>query len=370
MSAQCHLAGEQRVVRAGRQNDDFRPGLPFPRFWTVFVQPPDRADDRFVGQFEQMHESRCFRESGRRLGCLSCHDPHHFPTPAEKVAYYRGRCLECHAERGCRLPASDRLAQSKVDHCAGCHMPRESNLDIPHAASANHRIPRRPGGGDDLVGTRPRKNSRDRRHLIIFDGERLTADERAEVERDRGVALCQGGAAGAKIALPLLEAALAARSNDVTAWESKGYALRGLGRPEDALAAFRSALSWEPTRESALVEAARLAAKLDRRPDAAAYLKRAVAINPSRSDYHAELALVYFHLSDWTASAAECQRALRLSAASLAVRKLLVQCYLNLGNVQAARSELDTVLGFDPPDRADLLRSFAVQSRSGGGSAP
>ena len=28
--------------------------------------------------------------------------------------------------------------------------------------------------------------------------------------------------------------------------------------------------------------------------------------------------------------------------------------------------ELETVLGFDPPDRADLLCAFAIQSGSGG----
>ena len=212
---------------------------------------------------------------------------------------------------------------------------------------------------------KPGRTGRDRRHLVIFHRERMDGDERALVERDRGVALCRDGAAGARVALPLLEAALAARSDDVTAWECKGHALYSLGRYDEALAAFRKALTMEPGRESALVEAARVAAKLDRRQDAAAYWQRAIAINPWRSDYHAELACVYFSDRDWQASADACLQALRLNSSWLKVRKLLVQCYLNLGNIEAARGELETVLGFDPPDRADLLRSFAVQSRSG-----
>jgi tetratricopeptide (TPR) repeat protein len=163
----------------------------------------------------------------------------------------------------------------------------------------------------------------------------------------------------------LLEAALAARSDDVIAWESKGHALHSLGRNEEALAAFRKALTGEPGRESAVVEAARIAAMLDRLQDAAAYLERAIAINPWRSDYHAELALVYFRERNWQASADACQQALHFNSSWLKVRKLLVQCYLNLGRIEAARGELETVLGFDPPDRADLLRSFDVQSRSG-----
>jgi Flp pilus assembly protein TadD len=361
--AQCHLAGNARIVRVGRRNEDYRPGLPFPRFWTVFVQPPDRAEDRFVGQFEQMHESPCFRASRGRLGCISCHDPHHFPTPEERVAYYRGRCLECHAERGCSLPASDRLERSRDDDCTGCHMPKASSFDIPHSASANHRVPRHAGGRDPFRA-KPESTGRDRRLPVVFHRERLDAGERTEIERDRGVALCRDGPAGARVALPLLEAALAARTDDVTAWECKGLALGGLGRYDEALAAFREALTREPGRESALVGAARVAARLDRCQDAAAYWRRAIAIDRWRSDYHSELAFLSFRDRDWQSTADACRDALRLNATSVKVRKLLIQCYLNLGKIEAARGELETVLGFDPPDRADLLRSFALQSRA------
>jgi hypothetical protein len=362
--AQCHLAGNSRIVRVGRRNEDYRPGLPFPRFWTVFVPPPDRAGNRFVGQFEQMHESPCFRASQGRLGCTSCHDPHHFPTPAERVAYYRGRCQECHAQRGCSLPVSDRLARSRDDDCTGCHMPKANSFDIPHAASADHRIPRHAGGGDPFSAQHG-STGHDLRHLVVFQHERLDADERAEVERDRGVALGRDGPEGARVALPLLEAAVAARPDDVTAWECKGLALGSLGRYPEALAGLREALAREPGRESALVEAARVAGKLDRRQDAVAYWRRAIALNRWRSDYHAELARLYFRDRDWQAAADACRDALRLNSTWLPVRKLLVQCALNLGDLAAARGELETVLGFDPPDRADLLRSFSLQVRAG-----
>ncbi len=106
---QCHLIGHHRVLRAGRREEDFRPGLPFEPFWTVFVQPANQGENRFVGQVEQMHKSRCFLASEGRLGCISCHDPHVLPSAEEKTAYYRNRCLECHADRGCSLPTKTRL---------------------------------------------------------------------------------------------------------------------------------------------------------------------------------------------------------------------------------------------------------------------
>ena len=62
--------------------------------------------------------------------------------PAEKIAYYRGRCLECHAERGCSLNVGAQSVQNQNDNCIGCHMPRASSSDIAHGAASNHRIPR------------------------------------------------------------------------------------------------------------------------------------------------------------------------------------------------------------------------------------
>ena len=119
---QCHLIGDHRVLRAGRSEEDYRPGLPFDRFWTVFVQPSSQDESRFVGQVEQMHKSQCYIASQGRLGCISCHDPHKLPAPEQKSAYYRSRCLECHAEHGCSLPAPARLARSRDDDCTACHM--------------------------------------------------------------------------------------------------------------------------------------------------------------------------------------------------------------------------------------------------------
>ena len=120
---QCHLNGHQRVLRLDRREEDYRPGLPFHEIWTVLDTAGGAAEQRFVGQVEQMHESRCYSASKGALGCTSCHDPHRLPEPGEQIAYYRRRCLECHAEKGCSLATAVRLARSRDDDCVSCHMP-------------------------------------------------------------------------------------------------------------------------------------------------------------------------------------------------------------------------------------------------------
>jgi Flp pilus assembly protein TadD len=355
---QCHLNGLRRVLRDGHRDDDYRPGLPFYQFWTVLEPVTDKAPNRFVGQVEQMHESRCYRASDGRLGCISCHDPHRLPAVEARVSYYRDRCLSCHADRGCTLPVAVRSAQGQKNDCAGCHMPRAQNSDVIHAATADHRILRRPAAPQESpMRTQPPRPEDWR--VVSFHAKLMNEAERASTHRDIGVALCRDGREGARYALPLLDAALAAHPDDLTAWQAKGVALGQLGRFQEGLAAFRHALEKNPDEEPVLTEAAYQAAVAGQRKDAIAYWRRAIAIDPWRSAYHAFLAPLQFQERDWQATAESCRRALQLNPAELDARKLLVRTYLRLGNREAARQELDVLLGFDPPGREELLRSFA-----------
>jgi tetratricopeptide (TPR) repeat protein len=186
---------------------------------------------------------------------------------------------------------------------------------------------------------------------------------RAAAERDIGVALCRDGPEGASRSLPRLEAALAARPDDVTAWESKGFALGQLGRGDEALAAFRTALASEPDRESTLTGAAHLATQGKRYPEAIDYWRRDIAVNPWRSEYHAGLASVLFQVRKWPEAAVACRDALRLNPANIEARKLLVRCDLRLQDHESARREFQVLLGFDPPDRDELIQWFTPLSR-------
>lgn len=142
---QCHHQGSTRINRPGHSPFDYRPGLAFDEFVSVSSSAGDPLSRKnAVGQVEQMRESRCYQKSDGRLGCLSCHDPHRLPSASEKVAFYRGHCLECHESQGCSLPKPERLARNPLDDCVACHMPQATVVDVAHTSRTLHNIPRIP----------------------------------------------------------------------------------------------------------------------------------------------------------------------------------------------------------------------------------
>jgi len=171
---QCHLQGDVEILRYGRAYRDFRPGEHLGETWTTFVGDSGVSEDQqtvAISHVQQMRESRCYTASDGRLGCISCHDPHRLPSVEERLDFYRTRCLECHAQRGCRLPLERRRSQQ--NSCIACHMTQLEASDVPHTAQTDHRL-RRPSSQRSLTETGPSAAS-----LTVFDQRayRLPASE-------------------------------------------------------------------------------------------------------------------------------------------------------------------------------------------------
>jgi hypothetical protein len=144
--AQCHFLGDARVLRAGKNSLDFRPGTPLDKTVAIFSVPAKVKGDRFTAldQFEQLRLSRCAIESKGRLGCITCHDPHVQLRGAEAAEDFRKRCLTCHKVESCRAPLASRQSTSPPDSCVTCHMPKLQLQNISHASATDHRILRDP----------------------------------------------------------------------------------------------------------------------------------------------------------------------------------------------------------------------------------
>ncbi len=361
---QCHLQGDDRVVRYGRNQADFRPGLPFDEFVAVFFESEKLNHAKAVGQVEQMQASRCYQASGGALGCTSCHDPHRLPNPEHRVETYRASCLACHDKHGCSLAEPDRRGRQPDDSCIACHMPRRDTADIAHVSMSDHRIPRvsgveRPAGAHAAAGT-------DR--LVRFGSVRPDGPSAVEEGRDLGIALFRdarrrwrpdASMASARRAVTLLDAALAAHPDDVPAMEARAHLLWMQNDPVAAREAFQAALRSAPDHEHLLETSSVLAKTLGRREEALSLLRRAVALNPYCADYHRRLAQLQAEAGDWPEAGRSARAALGLDMSLVEARLILIESLRRAGDGASAEAEFRRLLAFNPPNAEALRRAFA-----------
>ncbi len=141
----CH-EGDNRTLQPGKSAADFRPGTPLNEIAAILKTPIDlhAPQTPLLEHYYSMTLSRCYRGSGGKLGCQSCHDPHVEPTAEEAPKYFREKCLQCHTEKNCTLELHQRLAQQPQDACTACHMAKRPALTVSHSTLTEHRILRTP----------------------------------------------------------------------------------------------------------------------------------------------------------------------------------------------------------------------------------
>jgi len=132
---QCHLEDAVRILNPGKDWWDFRAGQEMEQTFAVYLQK-NANGVKAVSHVEQLAESACFRASGGRMWCATCHDPHADST-GDRKSQMKQICQSCHAQ----LSAASHAA---VTECTSCHMPPRSASDVAHAAITDHRILRKP----------------------------------------------------------------------------------------------------------------------------------------------------------------------------------------------------------------------------------
>lgn len=281
----CHQTGDVRVLKPGKDFSDFRPGDPLDDTLSILMvapHPDSPPQTDHLEHYYSMTLSKCYRESGGRLGCITCHDPHVEPDREEAPAYFTGKCLSCHSDDSCKLSLEARRHRSPADDCSGCHMQKRDVGVISHSSITNHRILARPEEPfpevafhqttpelPDLIHLNPaprRKGPPPPITLLQAYGELM---EKHPEYLSRYLAL-----------LDQLERTQP--DNSLVQAAAGRRALRA-GKLQDAAAHLQRALDIGPPRATVYGDLSETLAKLDRAGDAVPPLEKAIALDPFNS---------------------------------------------------------------------------------------
>jgi Flp pilus assembly protein TadD len=312
--AQCHLSGEVRVVKAGKQDKALTPGGLLTDDLTVFIRAGSPSDLRVTSHVENLAQSACKRASGDRMWCGTCHDPHSAPEPAAKVAYFRSKCLTCHQTPDCHESTAAR--QANGDNCTACHMPRAPASDIQHVVFTDHSIRRKPSASsvapasDSALAPYPSYTATTRDLALAYAVVALRDHNTADRERAFSLlkqAAAQGTADAQALAylaefyrdakddadaLPIYQQVWRMDKSQYAAAAALGAYQMQRGNPAEAIQFWRDALALNPAMVLVRVNLAKALLRTGNPGEARAALEQALQFNPASPEAKALLSQI------------------------------------------------------------------------------
>ena len=283
---QCHLEGNAAIERAGKHLYEYRPGdnlFDYLRYYTL--SGGSTGTMRAASQFEALAQSTCKKKSGDAMTCTSCHDPHRTVSAAERVSFYRAKCLVCH---GAALGTKHHPQQPD---CTSCHMPAAASSDVAHTEVTDHRILRRPDAGSKLQAAGAETNTLPELKPFPY------SKEAAEDERGMALAWQSVVNSGMTMAQPraekLLREALAKSSDDPALLAALAYAEQKDGADARARELYRKALANDPSLIDAATNLGVLEARSGETAEAVKLWQSAFQRAPGRSEIGINLARAF-----------------------------------------------------------------------------
>jgi hypothetical protein len=302
---QCHLESASRTLpdairRFGRGPFSYRPGEPLGDFMLYFDFIKPASDDRITvnNAGYGLIRSRCYRESGGKLLCTTCHDPH------AGAKNYAQVCGSCHRT----AHASSRTTVHR--NCASCHMQKRRTEDAVHVVMTDHFIRARPLPGDLLAAIPERHDRLSGPVKLLYPAQ----------PSDSALYLAM-----ASRSVPDLEKAIAsARPKSAEPYFALAEAHRDSGRASEAIRAYRQAIDRAPDDPRSYSALSTLLLDRGDPGGAIAVLEPAVARMPENTSLLNGLAVVY-------ARKERFDDALRLLSKAVSLKPDEPLSWLNLG---------------------------------------
>jgi len=318
---QCHLEGKVAIERPGRHAYEFRPGSDLFDYVRYYVLAGgDQPSLGAVSQVEALAASVCKKKSGDSMSCTSCHDPHYSPPAAERVTFYRGKCLACH---GNSFAAKHHPRQPD---CTECHMPSQSSADITHTQVTDHQIPRIPGRQAILEDLNSRASDP---QLVSFPDPAAAKDD----PRDTALAWESLAEAGNEVAKSkaerLLRDAVAKFPTDPKLLASLAYMEQRRGRTDRARELYQQALAEDPNSLDSATNLGVIDATRGELSSALKLWEDAFGRSPSRSSLGMNIAHIYCAAGKFDDARTYTMRVLEFNPDLTAAKQLLQ--HLNRG---------------------------------------
>src|ERR1041385_2814132 len=298
----CHQTGDVRVLRPGKNNGDFRPGAPLDDTTSILMVPPKRESPRQTDLLEHYYSmtlSKCYRASGERMSCISCHDPHVKLTREEAPEYFRKKCLACHTEKSCTLSLQAREQQHPADDCAGCHMKKRDVQEISHSSITNHRILARPDEPfPDIAFQQTTAALPDLIHLNPAPGKKGMPPPPLTLLQAYGELTAKHPEYTERYLAVLSELEHSDPDNPLVQGAIGDRDLRA-GKHEEAIAHLQQALKNGPANTLLYTDLAEALIKLDRKSEAVAVLQKASELDPFNETLRKTLILQLIQTKDY-----------------------------------------------------------------------
>jgi predicted CXXCH cytochrome family protein len=278
---QCHLEGDVRILNPGRDWWDFQPGQSTETVFSTYLRAAGAGTLRAVSQSELLAQSQCARQSGGRLWCGTCHNPH--ASEPNRTQSVRQVCLSCHADL---FAAKHHPAATE---CVSCHMPRLRPTNVAHSAITDHSIPRMPraqqtdGGSANAEASEPKA---------------WREPDAALVRRDLGLAYFDLAAnkhapQDLREAYQILSQLPPPQRQDPVVEADLGSVLLAQGDTDLAIRMYTRASAQEPSNARYIYCLGTALERTGKMEAAVKELKRSIELDPSRPDAYIELAQLY-----------------------------------------------------------------------------